>query len=218
MQARIANLLSGVQGCQVWSSYDVESLLTAQQALLGGRVVGGPPVQDAPGDGVGRPPGFEVPDVGAQDSFVLVSLVIERFIVIAFPAFPVGGSTTHIGLLCLCAVRLGLDHLCLVHCVFVQAVALQWAGASLLHSLGAVTVPVLLLLLLLLLRLRHLGLALGQDLLVVAAYDLAHVGAGGIGDLEVAAVEHLPHWSVLREHLSIRARNLLPMFVFTFIE
>ena len=124
MQARLANLLASIQSCQVRSSDDVESLLATQQALFGGRVVGGPPVQDAPGDGVAGPPGFEVPDVGAQDSVVHVSLVLERFLVIAFPAFPVRGGASNIGLLLLCPVRLGLDHLSLVHGVFVQAVAL----------------------------------------------------------------------------------------------
>ena len=150
METRHANLLSSIEGGQVRSSDDEEPLLAAQHALLGGRVVGGPPVQDSPSNGVAGPSGL-VPDVGAQDSFVLVSLVFESFVVVSFPAFPVGGSTPHIALLRLHSVRPGLDHLCVVNSVAVQAVALQWAGAGLLHGLGAGAVPILLLPILLLL-------------------------------------------------------------------
>ena len=124
METRHANLLSSIEGGQVRSSDDEEPLLAAQHALLGGRVVGGPPVQDSPGNGVGGPPGLDVPDVRAQDGFVLVSLVFERFFVVSLSAFPVSGSTPHIALLRLHSVRPGLDHLCMVHGVAVQAVAL----------------------------------------------------------------------------------------------
>ena len=77
--------------------------------------------------------------MGAQDCFVLVVRVVERFVMVPPSGFEVGGAA-NVLLHLLFPVHLGLHHLCLVDDVGCQAFALEWAAASFLHLLlGAVT-------------------------------------------------------------------------------
>ena len=67
---------------------------------------------------------------------------------------------------------------------------------------------------LLLLLLWHRGLGLGQELLVVAGDNLAHVGAGGVRQLEGAPVEYFPQWAVFGEALVNMSQELSPNVCF----
>ena len=53
-----------------------------------------------------------------------------------------------------------------------------------------------------------LGHAVGQHLLVVSVDHLSHIGAGGVGNLEVGTVKDLPHGAVLGEALIDQCKEL----------
>ena len=60
----------------------------------------------------------------AQNSFVLVSFMVKGFGVVSSSGFEIGASAANVRLHLFLAVRLGLDHLGLVHNVVVKAGAL----------------------------------------------------------------------------------------------
>ena len=134
--------------------------------------------------------------MGAQDRFVLVVRVVERFVMMPPPCLEVGGAADVL-LHLLLPIYLGLHHLRLVDDVGCQAFALEWAAASFLHLLlGAVTRCGRRLLLD-----RDGWLDVGQDLSIVGGDDLLHVGAGRVGELEVRPVEGLAQGPILGEAL-----------------
>ena len=114
---------------------------------------------------------------------MLVSIMCERFVMVGQSCLEIGGATDILLDLDL-PVHRRLGHLCQVNHIGVQALALQGALASQPLCLGAVARPRLLLL-------WDWRLAVGQHLPVVGRDDLLHIGAGRVGDLQVAPVEDL---------------------------
>ena len=78
MWTKSTNFLAVVESCKMGLSEDIKSLSYTQFACFGHRIEGLPPVQDFPAHFVCWSPCLTIPNVGTQDSFMLVVVAPPR--------------------------------------------------------------------------------------------------------------------------------------------